>query len=267
MSAALTADLSPSAYDAFAPFYDGFTAASDYEQWCDEIVALASRHGLAGRRLLDLACGTGNSFLPFLRRGFSVTGCDASAAMLAHAAAKAPHVELVQCDLRGLPELGRFDLVTCFDDSLNYLLDEAGLEAAFAGMSAALAPGGLVVFDLNSLLAYRTTFACHSVSEADGRLFAWRGSSAADARPGCEAEAVVDVFAPREGEVYSRVTTVHRQRHFPRERVMALLGAAGLECVAVHGVLPDCSLAERADDAVHPKVVYTAIQRRGGDAQ
>jgi SAM-dependent methyltransferase len=263
----MRADLNPSAYDAFAPFYDAFTAQSDYEKWCEEVVELAARSGLTGHRLLDLACGTGNSFLPFLRRGFSVTACDASASMLALAAAKAPEVELVQCDIRALPDLGSFDLVTCFDDSLNYLMDDAELTAAFAGMEAALAPRGVVVFDLNSLLSYRTTFASHSVSERDETVFAWRGSSRSDAPAGCEAEAVVDVFAPYDGDLYSRVTTTHRQRHFQRSRVVASLGAAGLECVSAHGVLPDCSLVEPADEAVHPKVVYTAVHTRGGDAQ
>ena len=263
----MTTDLNPSAYEAFAPFYDAFTAQSDYEKWCDEVVELAVRNGLCGRRLLDLACGTGNSFLPFLRRGFDVTGCDASESMLALAAAKSPEFELVQCDIRALPDLGSFDLVTCFDDSLNYLLDEFDLTVAFAGMEAALAPGGVAVFDLNSLLAYRTTFASQSVSEADETVFAWRGSSSPDAPPGCDAEAVIDVFAPCEGELYSRVTTTHRQRHFPRSSVVASLDAAGLECTSVHGVLPDCSLLEPADEAVHPKVVYTATRRRGGDAQ
>ena len=33
-------------------------------------------------------------------------------------------------------------------------------------MAAALAAGGLALFDLNSLLAYRTTFASHSISES-----------------------------------------------------------------------------------------------------
>jgi SAM-dependent methyltransferase len=263
----MTADLNPSAYDAFAPFYDAFTAQSDYEKWCDEVLVLAVRNGLTGQRLLDLACGTGSSFLPFLRRGFSVTACDASQSMLALAAAKAPEVELVRCDIRALPDLGSFDLVTCFDDSLNYLLDEAELTAALAGMEAALAPGGVVVFDLNSLLAYRTTFAGQSVGESGETVFAWRGSSSPDAPPGCEAEALVDVFAPSDGELYSRVTTTHRQRHFPRSRVLASLDAAGLECIAVHGVLPDCSLVEPADEAVHPKVVYISVHRRGGDAQ
>src|SRR4051794_30120812 len=79
---AMTADLNPSAYDAFAPFYDAFTAASDYERWTEEVLALAARHGLAGSTLLDLACGTGNSFVSFLSRGFEVTACDVSQAML-----------------------------------------------------------------------------------------------------------------------------------------------------------------------------------------
>lgn len=124
-----------------------------------------------------------------------------------------------------------------------------------------------MVFDVNSLLAYRTTFACQSVSEVGETLFAWRGSCTPDARPGCEAAAVLDIFAPRDGELYSRVTTVHRQRHFPRESVISSLDAAGLECVSAHGVLADCSLVEPADERVHPKVVYAATHRRGGDAQ
>jgi ubiquinone/menaquinone biosynthesis C-methylase UbiE len=67
----MTADLSPSDYDAFAPFYDVFTAASDYDGWAEETLGAAARHGLAGDALLDLACGTGKSFLPFLSRGFA----------------------------------------------------------------------------------------------------------------------------------------------------------------------------------------------------
>jgi SAM-dependent methyltransferase len=255
------------AYDAFAPYYDAFTAESDYEAWARETLARARLHGLRGERLLDLACGTGKSFEPFLERGFSVSACDFSTAMLAEAARRAPEAQLVHADVRSLPELGRFDLVTCFDDALNYLLDEDELAAAFDTVRAALAPGGIAVFDLNSLLAYRTTFASDRVTESGELVFAWRGSSAPDAPPGCEAIAQLDVFEACNGARYSRVTVVHRQRHFPRQRVEALLGRAGLECLAVCGVLPDCSLVEPADESVHPKVVYIARHTRGGDAQ
>jgi SAM-dependent methyltransferase len=262
----LTGRGTSAAYDAFAPYYDAFTSESDYEAWARSILAHARSHGLRGERLLDLACGTGRSFLPFLERGFRVTACDSSPAMLAEAALRAPGARLLHADIRALPELGSFDLVTCFDDSLNYLLEEDELAAAFAGMSESLAPGGLAIFDLNSLLAYRTTFASHRVSESGETVFAWRGSAAPDAGPGCEACARLDIFAPAERGLYTRVSTTHRQRHFPRERVARLLEAAGLECVSVRGVLPDCSLAEPADESVHSKVVYTATRARGGEA-
>ena len=263
---AMTADLNPSAYDAFAQFYDAFTAASDYERWTEQVLALAARHGLAGRTLLDLACGTGNSFMPFLSRGFEVTACDASPAMLAEAASKAPGAEVVLCDISELPVLGSFDLVTCFDDSLNYLLDDEELGAAFEGMARNLRAGGLAAFDLNSLLAYRTTFAADRVSESDGTVFAWRGLGSAAAEPGSAAEARIEIFAPAGEAAYERVVTTHRQRHFPRERVLALLAGAGLECVAVHGVLADASLDERPDESRHLKVLYTATRAEGGDA-
>jgi SAM-dependent methyltransferase len=254
-------------YDAFAPYYDDFTSASDYEAWARETLALARLHGLRGERLLDLACGTGKSFMPFYERGFSITACDSSAGMLAEAARRAPDARLVHADIRALPALGQFDLVTCIDDSLNYLLDEDELATVFAGIKASLAPGGVAVFDLNTLLAYRTTFACHSVTESGETVFAWRGSSTPDAAPGCEARAQLDVFAPAGDGGYSRVTTEHRQRHFPGERVAALLAAAGLECRSARGVLADCSLVEPGDESAHHKVLYVATRREGGDAE
>lgn len=258
---------SGSDYDALAPYYDAFTAASDYDTWTVHVLDLLREHGLSGHALLDLACGTGRSAAPFAERGFHVTGVDASQAMLERAARRLPDAPLVQADLRALPELGRFDLVTCFDDSLNHLADERELALAFAGVARSLPRGGLAAFDLNTLLAYRTTFASHHVSEAGGALFAWRGRGSSDAPPGCAAEAVLDAFVAASDERWTRVTTRHRQRHFERERVVALLAAAGLECVAARGVLGDASLAPVADETRHLKVLYIARRAEGGVAQ
>ncbi len=251
----------------FASYYDAFTAESDYEVWTEQVLEVATRHGLTGAALLDLACGTGNSFMPFARRGFRVTGCDGSVAMLAEAARKAPDVALIQADMRELATLGRFDLVTCFDDSLNYLPDGDGLLATFQGMAANLARHGLAVFDLNTLRAYRTTFAGDRVVERDGVLFAWRGQCSPDAEAGCLAAAEIDVFAPAAGALYERVTSRHEQRHFTRDEVIELLEAAGLECVAVHGVLDDGALAGQADERRLLKSLFIARHVKGGDAQ
>src|SRR5438445_9097917 len=105
------------------------------------IEQLARRHGLRGSRLLDVACGTGKSLEPFVRRGFTAVGCDLSTPMLDVAAAKlGPPVRLERHDLRELPRLGAFDLVCCLDDALNYLLPSDELGAALAGLAANLPP-------------------------------------------------------------------------------------------------------------------------------
>ena len=65
---AMQPPLTPAAetYAGLAPFYDELTREHDYDGWTRHLEATALRFGVSGRRLLDAACGTGKSFLPFL---------------------------------------------------------------------------------------------------------------------------------------------------------------------------------------------------------
>src|SRR5215204_5789334 len=140
-------------YQAMAPVYDDFTAHHDYDGWLADLLKILEGHGLTGRRLLDVACGTGKSFLPMLPRGWQVTGCDLSPAMVARAREKVgASVELSVADMRELPRLGEFDLVWTLDDAINYLLSVDELEAALRGMRDNLAATGLLMFDVNEIL-------------------------------------------------------------------------------------------------------------------
>src|SRR6185436_8222831 len=218
-------------YDAYAPVYDVFTAHYDYDGWLADLLVVLEHHGLKGRRLLDVGCGTGKSFLPMLPRGWEVTGCDISASMLELARDKAgDETHLVRADMRMLPKLGEFDLVWSIDDAVNYLTGEGELELALAGMRENLAPGGLLFFDLNTLHAYRTFFAETETVEREGHRLVWRGLTSPDASPGsiCESRLEID---PGEGGS----ECVHRQRHFPEAGVLATLEQAGLECLGVYG--------------------------------
>ena len=256
------------AYERLAPFYDELTREHDYEAWTSALEEAALRFGVSGRSLLDVACGTGKSFLPFLRRGYAVTACDVSAEMAARAAAKAPGAAVVVADVRTLEQLGSFDLITWLDDSVNYLLDQSELEAALEALADNLARDGVLVFDVNTLSTYRTTFARDSTLEAPGLFLAWRGGCDGSDEPGCLAELTVEAFSEVRPGVYERVTTRHLQRHHPRPAVEAALARAGLAAVGVFGQLPDGSLDEHAGEADHHKLVYLAQRvAKGGDPE
>ena len=210
------------AYEALAPFYDRFTAdITEHEPVLrHRSQRLARQHGLRGFRLLDVACGTGKSFLPLMRRGYEVTACDISPGMVELARRKLPPDDakrVVVADMRLLPWRGAFDLVTCLDDAVNYLLTDGDLEAALRSMSAALRPGGVAVFDVNSLRTYRELFAEDFAVRSGGTVFVWRGRARPDVGLGVCARRS-SPFVPAAVASGSRAATCSAISRAPRSR-------------------------------------------------
>lgn len=248
------------AYESLAPFYDSFTADYAHDTWLAALLGVAREHGLAGNRAFDVGCGTGKSFVPLAERGFDVIACDISPAMVEQARRRLPEGEtrVFVADMRALPDVEPVDLLTCLDDAVNYLLDDAGLEAAVEGMARSLGPGGLAIFDVNSLTTYRTSFAGDFAFERDGKFFCWRGGGSPEAAPGEVHAATVEIFAEAHAGCWQRTTSRHVQRHHPREAVEAACAFAGLDLVAACGQMPGGRLEPVADEAHHAKVVYVA---------
>ncbi len=255
------------AYERLAPFYDELTREHDYDSWTAYLEDAAVRAGLRGRALLDAACGTGKSFIPLLRRGYDVTAFDLSPGMVERAREKAPEANVFVEDLRTLGAVGSFDLITCLDDSLNYLTETGELDVAVAALAANLGPDGVLVFDLNTLRTYRTTFARDATQDGGDLFLAWRGGCRDDAEPGCVATLTVEAFRSEGAGLYERVTSEHRQRHHSRAAVERALAGAGLSLTGVFGQLPDGSLDAAAGEETHHKLVYLARHRpvKGGE--
>jgi SAM-dependent methyltransferase len=251
-----------SAYEAMAPWYDGFTASYDHERWLKNLEQVAIGHGLCGHSALDIGCGTGKSFEPLLDRGYRVTACDLSPEMVVRARRRARGRAVVEvADMRRLPVYGQFELVVCLDDALNYLLSEEELAAAFTGAAANLAPAGVFVFDLNTLATYRGAFASvEEVREGSAR-YVWRGEGDGRAAPGAIASAVIEVLS-REG--VPAASSRHVQRHHPPAVVRSALTVAGLEIVDLRGQLSGAAFERPPDEAEHAKLVYFA---RHGSAE
>jgi malonyl-CoA O-methyltransferase len=128
--------------EAYARLADSYPAeAHNAFMRLEEATVLALLPEVAGKRALDVACGTGRYFELLRRRGAALAvGVDASPEMLRKARGLGA---LARGDLRALP-LGnaRFDLVIC-GLAVGHI---AALAAGVAEMGRVLRPGGTLVY-------------------------------------------------------------------------------------------------------------------------
>jgi SAM-dependent methyltransferase len=239
------------AYEAFAPIYDDFNHLNDYEMWFGALLPELERRGLNQGRLLDVGCGTGRAFGPMLRRGWEVVGCDLTPAMLEQARGKfGAAVPLEVADIRELPVFGEFELVWALNDVINYLLGDDDLERALAGMRANLAPGGLVLFDADTLSLFESSFASGDDDGMSVGEWRWVGQEDSVESGGTfTAEVSGGSVKPH----------LHRERHWTAEQVRAAMEAAGLEMLAALGqreVDVKVVLEQPPDEERHYKVIY-----------
>jgi SAM-dependent methyltransferase len=168
----------------------------------------------------------------------------------------AVHLELA--DMRALPRFGSFDLVWALGDVVNYLPHTADMERALRKMQLNLAPEGLLLFDLSTLLVFQTWFTGTEVVEHEGMRMIWTGQMTSDVSPGslCTARLEVDE-GPTRAEPH-----IHRMRHFSEAEVLDALAEAGLECLDVCGHHHDGVLKQPLSEAEHTKAIYIARAAR-----
>src|SRR5829696_8702407 len=207
--ATMTATPALLAYERLAPVYDDFTDGYDHDDWVAALERIARIHGASGDRVLDVGCGTGKSFAPLLGRGYDVWACDISPAMVSRARCceGVDPGQVLVADMRDLPELGAFPLVTCLDDAVNYLLEVEDLVAAFASVARVLAPDGVYLFDTNTLATYRAGFTTRATFERPLAGAVWRGETAEPIAPGALCSASIAL-----GGADGRAVSRHVQR-------------------------------------------------------
>ncbi|TAK13065.1 MAG: class I SAM-dependent methyltransferase [Anaerolineae bacterium] len=136
-----------------ADYYDTIYAEKDYAGEATFVHACLQKYRRGEtRRLLELACGTGNHSFPLARLGYDILATDYSEDMLAQAQKKLAGKDLTltfrKADMRALdvPE-GGFDAALCLFDSIGYVQTNEAIGKALAGVRAALRPGGLFVME------------------------------------------------------------------------------------------------------------------------
>lgn len=188
--------------------------------------------------LLDLACGDARFAVIMAKKGMLVTGVDGSVQMLKYAKERAKKakvkIKFIHQKMQNLSIKDKFDLVTCWFDSLNYLLTKKELYKAFANVSKVLNEDGLFMFDMNTIY---------------GLSVNWRKNSPAviqDTKNIFEVHICSPVFKNntvtlkiigflRKGKTWQQIEEIHRERGYKLGEIRKCLKKAQLRELACWG--------------------------------
>lgn len=216
-------------YDPFAWLYTHYWGDGFHQQILPALDRVVLNALPTGARVLDLCCGDGRLTRLLTGRGFHVAGLESSPAMLAYARRVAPGVEWLEADAREFTCETRFAAVLSTFDSLNHVLADDDLKRVFGNVRACLEPGGLFVFDLNGLAAYRDRWPSSSCLVEDDVVSVSRGSYETDRGL---ARCRVTLLTATSGQ-WTRSDFELVQRYYPRACVLLWLQEAGFEASAM----------------------------------
>lgn len=238
-------------YGKFAYLYDQLMEDVPYGSWVELISKKSDKYKVRGKKLLDLACGTGQLSIRLSNQGYNVTGVDLSANMLAVAQEKAKknglNIPFFEQNMTELEGLGEFDIIGIFCDSLNYLESESDVQATFQRVHEHLKTDGLFIFDVHSIYKIMQIFMNQTFAVNDEEIsYIWH-SYQGEYSNSVEHDLSFFVLDEKTGK-YDRYDELHYQRTYPVEKYEAWLQENGFELLEVSADFeetPPGSQAER----------------------
>ena len=209
------------AYGEFARVYDIFQDNVDYDSWAGYLKDTLREYGISDGLILELGCGTGTMTELLADSGYDMIGVDNSEEMLAEAMQKretSGHdiLYLLQ-DMQEFELYGTVRAVISVCDSLNYLTEEQDLEHVFELVNNYLDPGGLFIFDMNTVYKYQEMIGDSTIAEnREEGSFIWENTY--DEESGIN-EYALTLFLPDTDGRYEKVEEVHYQRAYPLEQI------------------------------------------------
>lgn len=228
-----------SGYSFFSSVYDTLTENVNYADRADYIADLLADNGIKGGILLDLACGTGTLSIEMANKGFEVIGVDSSADMLSVAmnnAYESGKSILFLCQpMQQLDLYGTINAAICTLDSINHLTDPADVQAAFDKVSLFTEPGGIFIFDVNTVYKHREILASNTfVYDMDDVYCVWQNSLDSETDT---VQIDLDIFEEVDDGIYERMQESFCERAYPLPMIEETLCRAGFETVAVYDEL------------------------------
>lgn len=224
------------AYTSFASVYDLFMDNVPYEQWCSYLVSLLKEYQIDDGLVLDLGCGTGSLTEQLAQKGYDMIGVDNSSEMLEIAMGKKAESGLdilyLMQDMRDFELYGTVKAVVSICDSMNYILSEEELTRVFQLVNNYLDPGGIFIFDLNTIHKYSCLMGDTTIAEnRDEGSFIWENSYYEEDRMN---EYDLTLFIKQESGMYEKFGETHYQKAYGLETVKQLLEESGMEYICAY---------------------------------
>ena len=246
-------------YESFASVYDTFMDDVPYEEWAEYLTGLLSEYGVSDGIVLDLGCGTGTLTEILAGKGYDMIGVDNSDDMLEIARDKQIQsgldiLYLLQ-DMREFELFGTVKAVVSICDSLNYITEDTELQRVFKLVNNYLDPGGVFIFDFNTVHKYRDILGEQTIAEnRDEGSFIW--DNYYDEKEEIN-EYDLTLFIREEGDLYRRFEETHYQRAYGLDTIVRLLKQAGLTYVTAY----DAFTRNQPDD--NSERIYVIAREQG----
>lgn len=237
------------AYTSFAAVYDEFMDNRNYEEWSAYVISLLKEHGIADGLVLDLGCGTGSLTELLADAGYDMIGVDGSEDMLQIAMERkmeSGHDILYLCQWMQEFELfGTVRAVVSICDCINYITEYEDLVQVFKLVNNYLDPGGVFIFDMNTLYKYEVQLAENTFAEAreDGS-FIWQNFYDKEERIN---EYDLTLFIEEDEGLFRRYEEQHYQKAYTIEEIKNALEEAGMEFEAVYDAFTKEPVKEDSD--------------------
>lgn len=229
------------AYSNFAAVYDTFMDETPYEEWSAFIAGLIEEYGVSrpvksGEErdlVVDLGCGTGTFTECMAALGYDMIGIDNAAEMLAvamekKAGAGSSTLYLLQ-DMRELDLYSTVGTVISVCDSVNYLLQEEDLLETFRLVNNFLYPGGIFLFDFNTVYKYEEVIGDTTIAEnREDCSFIWENYYDPKEQIN-EYDLTIFVKDEEDEACFRRFQETHYQRGYGPEQMKRLVEAAGMK--------------------------------------
>jgi len=223
------------AYTSFAEVYDIFMDNVPYQNWADDIRKILTKFDINEGLILELGCGTGSLTQELAKSGYDMIGVDNSGEMLDIAMEKRESSNLdilYLCqDMREFELYGTVRAVISICDSINYILEKEELLEVFKLVNNYLDPGGIFLFDLNTIYKYENLLADNSFSEnREDSSFIWDNYYDADTKIN---EYELTLFVKEKDSLYRKYEEMHYQRAYSVDEIQSMIESAGMEFVGV----------------------------------